>query len=445
MSSLLRNARILGKTLSGPLKDLAGKRRTRKDLYRLPTGEFIPYDEKLQERLVRAADNLIYNKKLSRKQAYELLAKVAEGNRYSPEEAIAFTNPEVQKKLSSIAMKASKPNKNEEVMRLAMEERDAMNRNTIVGTDNSAGVLSDTEEALVDYAAKLTNLAYYPKKSISSVVPSIEEKSVTRLFDRRKNVDCGFVAFDYMKEIIVISFRGTDDLEDAITDADFPPTEKITVFNGETLPIPLYCHGGFMYRFLELSPDVIVGIEKIFTENKERVYPILVTGHSLGGALATICAFVLGEILPDSIKIQLISFEAPRAFTKETMEALLSYPRTLEIDREGIRIAARWDVVPHVPLYIQGFRHMGRYFHIAHPIGHGLYLNPKTQGWSVHSMQNIEDFMKFYKQHTRSQEDKKEFLTHLEGRGKGRKRKGLKRGSAAARARMAYVRSFKKP
>lgn len=436
MSSLLRR-------VTQPLKEFAGKRRTRKDLYRLPSGQFVPYDEKLQERAVRVADRFIRDKKLTRKQAYELLAKVTEANRYTPEEAFAFTNPEVQKNLSSIAMKASKGGKSAEILRLAKEERDAMNRNTIVGTDNTVQMLTDAEEELVDYASKLANLAYYPEVSVGSVMPGIEEKSVTRLFDRRKNVDCGFVAFDQMKGLIVISFRGTGDLEDAITDADFPTTDKIATFNGEVLPVPLVCHGGFMYRFLDLSADVIKGINKAFIENKEKVFPILVTGHSLGGALATICAFVLGEILPETINIQLISFEAPRAFTKETMNALLAYPRTLQIDREGIRIAAKGDIVPHVPLYMQGFRHMGRYFHLTKPYGHWSYSDPEKQGWSVHSMQNVQDYVDFYKG-LDSAEKKKPYITYLEGRGKTRKGKGLKRGSAAAKARMAYVRSFRK-
>ena len=95
----------------------------------------------------------------------------------------------------------------------------------------------------------------------------------------------------------------------------------------------------FEYQRLLMSKKVA-----LLQEKKER--PLYICGHSLGGAMATICATRYLEAK------ELYTYGSPRVFNKE---------RVLRLHVPHKRHVNNNDAVPRVPLWLMGFRHQGRF------------------------------------------------------------------------------------
>ena len=84
--------------------------------------------------------------------------------------------------------------------------------------------------------------------------------------------------------------------------------------------------------------------------NKHGAVSILVTGHSLGGALATFAGVELQKRFTNVI---LYTFGSPRTgdqgWTDYAMRTVQGYQRVTHYN----------DIVPHLPMVIQGFNHAG--------------------------------------------------------------------------------------
>ena len=96
--------------------------------------------------------------------------------------------------------------------------------------------------------------------------------------------------------------------------------------------------------------------DEIFSAVKELMqrypdYKLIVTGHSLGGALSTICGTDLAILLPD-VDVRVINFGAPRVGNEAFKELVESLPN-LSITR----LVHHMDVVPRTPMI--GFKHVG--------------------------------------------------------------------------------------
>jgi predicted lipase len=124
-----------------------------------------------------------------------------------------------------------------------------------------------------------------------------------------------------------------------------------------------YVHQGFNYAWNQVAASVLSDVLEL--RKKFPDYSIIVTGHSLGGALASLCAITLQEhfnkeasvsnkfslramqklhIIP---KVRLFTFGAPRF----SNEALAAYTTKLLSDRH--RITHYKDMAPHCPPYLQ--------------------------------------------------------------------------------------------
>ncbi|KAJ7183672.1 alpha/beta-hydrolase [Mycena filopes] len=115
----------------------------------------------------------------------------------------------------------------------------------------------------------------------------------------------GFVARDDSRKEIVVSFRGSFSLADVATDVDLFLVPFVSPGLTETFNV----HSGFLDAYNDVAVDVETTVKAQL--KKFPTYTIVVTGHSLGGALASLGATALKTALPTT-PLKLYTFGQPR-------------------------------------------------------------------------------------------------------------------------------------
>lgn len=167
-----------------------------------------------------------------------------------------------------------------------------------------------------------------------------------------------FTAAD--KDRIIISFRGTQAKrrEDLLTDAN--------VLRRGDYCLPGRVHLGFISYLDWVWPNVLAEVKRLVDENPNR--KVFVTGHSLGGAAATLCAARLHK---EGVPIQAVyPVASPRVgnwrFANEYNHVL---------GDRTFRLVNHRDIVTRIPFGF-GYRHVGgknvRYFHHDGKVSAGL-------------------------------------------------------------------------
>jgi len=157
-----------------------------------------------------------------------------------------------------------------------------------------------------------------------------------------------------------IAFRGTNSKKDMLVDLDI--RKHVVVENDTEYEV----HRGFRNYLKgktdQLSEDgPLVSKFKVITNQLEEImkdcegFDIYVTGHSLGGSLATYYGFKLAE-KGEFPMVNVVSFASPYVGTESFQEAFR------ELEREGklrhIRVSNDNDCIPANPC-VGGFEHAG--------------------------------------------------------------------------------------
>lgn len=132
-------------------------------------------------------------------------------------------------------------------------------------------------------------------------------------------------------EEVIIAFRGTSSAQDWIS--DFIASQKRYPY----LKGPIYTHKGFTDIYASTRDKLITSIRKL--PDSKRLY---ITGHSLGGALATLCALDLA-VNTSFASLQLMTFGSPRVGDPDFSKACANYVP------DSYRIANLFDIVPLAP------------------------------------------------------------------------------------------------
>lgn len=158
-------------------------------------------------------------------------------------------------------------------------------------------------------------------------------------------------------EKIIIAFRGTENLDDWKTNINLAKAVwKVGMV-----------HAGFYHSIQSVWPTAIARLESLRTKNQ----PIWLTGHSLGGALATLACATIDNELPDYEIAGIYTFGQPRVgdgiFTKFCDE------RTKE---RFFRVVNNNDIVPRIPRF--QYMHSGTllYFDALGNLYRGINLSP---------------------------------------------------------------------
>ncbi|MGA1600797.1 MAG: lipase family protein [Prochlorothrix sp.] len=204
------------------------------------------------------------------------------------------------------------------------------------------------------YAMGLASaLAYEPEAEVKRVLTAWGFTK-THWFSKKRGrtIDTqGFIAIG--DTTIVVAFRGSESKADWLT--NLQARTDPGCFTGSEV------HGGFRDAifpvFLELG--AILGQEHRQGQEKS----VWVTGHNLGGALATLLIAMLTvadgdcEALVDFQFGGLYTFGAPRVGDRNFAEALDTCPR---LQDRLFRVVNFGDPVPQLPRTYMGFQHGGR-------------------------------------------------------------------------------------
>lgn len=156
-------------------------------------------------------------------------------------------------------------------------------------------------------------------------------------------------AFDYEKNLIIVSFRGSSNTMNWLDNLQVSHCNPYQTFSSVSVEKGFYKALSFVREPLYDNIYKMMGMCSQCT--------LLITGHSLGGALSTLAAFELvhqeQKIRPENI--QLITFGSPRVGNDEFKELMQSISKSW-------RITHYYDIVPHVP------EEFLKYIHISQEI-----------------------------------------------------------------------------
>ncbi|KAF2193698.1 alpha/beta-hydrolase [Zopfia rhizophila CBS 207.26] len=158
----------------------------------------------------------------------------------------------------------------------------------------------------------------------------------------------GFVATDSTNQLIVISFRGSQSLRNWITNLNFPVDETDICADCEA-------SRGFWRSWKEAQGGVLTAVKTARAENPN--FKLVSTGHSLGGALASLAAGVLRS---QGVTVDLYTYGAPKIGQTNLVKYLSQTDRG-----SNFRVTHLDDPVPRLPPSLFGYRHISPEYYIS--------------------------------------------------------------------------------
>jgi len=154
----------------------------------------------------------------------------------------------------------------------------------------------------------------------------------------------GFGFVGYVGTTVVVSFRGSVDIENWILNIDVVQTSYPGVSGA-------YVHDGFWTDYSALQSQVRSGVATAVS--RSRATSIVVTGHSLGASLATLAALDLHSISSslNNAAISVYNYGSPRVGNSNFASYYNSkIPNTYRCTNQG-------DIVPHIIAEDFGYEH----------------------------------------------------------------------------------------
>jgi len=218
-------------------------------------------------------------------------------------------------------------------------------------------ILADVSPA---FQAKVAKLDTRHRKPLESMLahsrrpritdPSKATSEAVRAMPRNPepNPHFGWVCVDKRNSRLVVCFRGTEYFQDWLDDFDFSPVPYSPLPGGGRV------HQGFQIVYEAVRDEV----RKLVQSKAPGCKEILITGHSLGGALSGLCA---PDLLCDSAAVL-----APIVYT--WAEPRVGHPDYVRFFDTRVNICHRivnlWDLVPHLPPTLALYEHEGASLHI---------------------------------------------------------------------------------
>ncbi|KAK7026324.1 lipase-3 domain-containing protein [Favolaschia claudopus] len=210
--------------------------------------------------------------------------------------------------------------------------------------------------------AQFSRVAYCPSEQITAWKcgkPCEELKGIKFL---QSGGDAGlvplyFIAHDTQEETLVVAHEGTDPFKflSIINDAKF----KLVALNASRFPeaagTDIQVHDGFQETFERTADGLLSGVKAGLAST--GVKKVLVTGHSLGAALASMTGALIKDNVGSDVDVTVTTFGMPRGGNKAWADFLDS--------KLGLTfVTNKHDPVPIVPPKSLGFQHSSGEIHI---------------------------------------------------------------------------------
>lgn len=214
-----------------------------------------------------------------------------------------------------------------------------------------AGFLADEV-----YTAALEAEAAYFNANIDSHVAQIPRLQTGRVLVFSSPAEASGIVFFKNSGEVVISYHGTSSLRNMATNLWAVICFPFFMDRG-------FVHSGFYHGFLRSWDNLypLLADHAASLGLSVADLDITVTGHSLGAALATICAYRLVKVSAVK-KIRVATFASPRVFSlsasAEYKNTLLSGSET-KLGSVTLRIAQKGDPITEMPHSTMGYKHVG--------------------------------------------------------------------------------------
>ncbi|KAI9819807.1 MAG: hypothetical protein M1832_003882 [Thelocarpon impressellum] len=179
------------------------------------------------------------------------------------------------------------------------------------------------------------------------LVEAADASSTLEFQNSRFTDTTGFVAVDKTNRQIVMAIRGSQSVQNFVADV---------VFVGVPWNLCADCkvHKGFWLSWLELRSDITKAVNAAIEANPG--FSVVFTGHSLGGAVATIAA---ADIRRAGTQVALYTYGSPRIGNAKLAEFI-----TAQAPGANFRVTHRDDPVPRLPPILFQYQHVSPEFHI---------------------------------------------------------------------------------
>ena len=168
--------------------------------------------------------------------------------------------------------------------------------------------------------------------------------STTTEFENNLQTDTtGYVAIDNVHHYIVLAFRGSRSEANWVVDLEANKVPSDLCSN-------CHAHHGFWNSWMDVRYKVLQALDEAVHAHPE--YRVIVVGHSLGGALATLAAGSIRNRSAHLLQVtELYTFGSPRVGSYQTAK-FLSEQSTL-----SYRVTLKSDPVPRAPGIVLDYMH----------------------------------------------------------------------------------------
>jgi triacylglycerol lipase len=206
---------------------------------------------------------------------------------------------------------------------------------TIAQPKNAAAKPNKMMQSMLDHPSQPPTAA----PSAATLQRSVGPRSAT------PNNHFGWICLDAAKRNLVVAFRGTQYFHDWLDDLDFIPAPYTSIPGRGTV------HAGFQLVYNAVRDSVRGTVQNLV--NAGNCDSLLITGHSLGGALCGLSAPDLLNDIAAGLSPTVYSWAEPRVGHDDFVSFFNTHVNVC------YRIVNQWDVLPHLPPDLAGYEHEG--------------------------------------------------------------------------------------
>ncbi|KAJ6617613.1 alpha/beta-hydrolase [Mycena sp. CBHHK59/15] len=218
-----------------------------------------------------------------------------------------------------------------------------------------------TVNATLERPAQFARVAYCSSASITSWSCGAPCEALGNVTFLQTGGDQGliplyYIALDANDQSLVVAHEGTDPHDLSIlNDAQFGLVDLNATRFPQTAGQNVQVHSGFQETFERTADGLLAGVMAGLAST--GVNKVVVTGHSLGAALATMTGAMIKAAVDPSVDVTVTTFGLPRGGNQQWADFLDSNVGVTFVSNQN-------DPVPTVPPRFLGFQHSSGEIHI---------------------------------------------------------------------------------